>query len=326
MNIALDIILLIVGFVLLVKGADFFVEGAADLARKLKIPSLVVGLTIVALGTSAPELAVSISASCSGANSMAVSNVVGSNIFNLLVVLGVCALIKPVGVTKDILRRDYPVSILATVLFFVFLIFGNDIGRIEAGIFILLMVGYMFWTVKSALKNRTPEQETAKNFNPVKCALFIILGAAAIVFGGNFVVDHASNLGAAMGMSETLIGLTICAIGTSLPELVTTIAAARKGETDMAMGNVIGSNIFNILFILGVSGVISPIEIAATEVTKTLIDSGFYIAVCILAYIFCLTAKKITRVEGGILAFLYVGYTAFAIMRDTGVFAGLIPA
>ncbi len=326
MNIAVDIILLIVGFVLLVKGADFFVEGAADLARKLKIPSLVVGLTIVALGTSAPELAVSISASCSGANSMAVSNVVGSNIFNLLVVLGVCALIKPVGVTKDILRRDYPVSILATVLFFVFLIFGNDIGRIEAGIFILLMVGYMFWTVKSALKNRTPEQETEKKFNPVKCALFIILGAAAIVFGGNFVVDHASNLGAAMGMSETLIGLTICAIGTSLPELVTTIAAARKGETDMAMGNVIGSNIFNILFILGVSGVISPIEIAATEVTKTLIDSGFYIAVCILAYIFCLTAKKITRVEGGILTFLYVCYTAFAIMRDTGVFAGVLPA
>ncbi|MCI7759004.1 MAG: calcium/sodium antiporter [[Eubacterium] saphenum] len=326
MNIAVDIILLIVGFVLLVKGADFFVEGAADLARKLKIPSLVVGLTIVALGTSAPELAVSISASCSGANSMAVSNVVGSNIFNLLVVLGACALIKPVGVTKDILRRDYPVSILATVLFFVFLIFGNDIGRIEAGIFILLMVGYMFWTVKSALKNRTPEQETEKKFNPVKCALFIILGAAAIVFGGNFVVDHASNLGAAMGMSETLIGLTICAIGTSLPELVTTIAAARKGETDMAMGNVIGSNIFNILFILGVSGVISPIEIAATEVTKTLIDSGFYIAVCILAYIFCLTAKKITRVEGGILTFLYVCYTAFAIMRDTGVFAGVLPA
>lgn len=326
MNIAVDIILLIVGFALLVKGADFFVEGAADLARKLKIPSLVVGLTIVALGTSAPELAVSISASCSGANSMAVSNVLGSNIFNLLVVLGVCALIKPVGVTKDILRRDYPVSILATVLFFVFLIFGNDIGRIEAGVFILLMVGYMIWTVKSALKNRTPEQETEKKFNPVKCALFIVLGAAAIVFGGSFVVDHASNLGAAMGMSETLIGLTICAVGTSLPELVTTIAAARKGETDMAMGNVIGSNIFNILFILGMSGVISPIEIAATEVTKTLIDSGFYIAVCLLAYIFCLTAKKITRVEGGILAFLYVGYTAFAIMRDTGVFAGLLPA
>ena len=326
MNIAVDIILLIVGFALLVKGADFFVEGAADLARKLKIPSLGVGLTIVALGTSAPELAVSISASCSGANSMAVSNVLGSNIFNLLVVLGVCALIKPVGVTKDILRRDYPVSILATVLFFVFLIFGNDIGRIEAGVFILLMVGYMIWTVKSALKNRTPEQETEKKFNPVKCALFIVLGAAAIVFGGNFVVDHASNLGAAMGMSETLIGLTICAVGTSLPELVTTIAAARKGETDMAMGNVIGSNIFNVLFILGMSGVISPIEIAATEVTKTLIDSGFYIAICLLAYIFCLTEKKITRVEGGILVFLYVGYTAFAIMRDTGVFAGVMTA
>lgn len=321
MDIAIDIFLLIGGFVLLIKGADLFVEGSASLARKLKIPSLVVGLTIVAMGTSAPELAVSISASCSGANSMAVSNVVGSNIFNLLVVLGACALIKPVGVTKDILKRDYPVSIFATVLFFVFLLLGNDIGRIEAGIFILLMAGYMVWTVKSALKNRAPEKDEQKKFNPIKCALFIILGAAAIVFGGNLVVDHASNLGAAVGMSETLIGLTICAIGTSLPELVTTIAAARKGETDMAMGNVIGSNIFNILFILGLSGVISPIEIASAEVMKTLIDSGFYIVVCILAYVFCLTGKKITRVEGGILVLIYAGYTAYAILRDTGVFA-----
>ena len=153
----------------------------------------------------------------------------------------------------------------------------------------------------------------------------VMLGGWAALLAGCAFLPAGRALGAAVGMSETLIGLTICAVGTSLPELVTTIAAAKKGETDMAMGNVIGSNIFNVLFILGVSGVISPIEIAATEVTKTLIDSGFYIAVCILAYIFCLTAKKITRVEGGILAFLYVGYTAFAIMRDTGVFAGLMP-
>lgn len=325
MNIFIDAVLLIAGFILLVKGADFFVEGASDLARKLKIPSLVVGLTIVAMGTSAPELAVSISASVSGANSMAVSNAVGSNIFNLLVVLGVCALIKPVGVTKDILKRDYPVSIGVTVLFFAFLLLGNDIGRIEAGVFILLMIGYMVWTVKSALKSRdaknTENDNQQKKFNPIKCGLFIILGAAAIVFGGNLVVDHASNLGAAIGMSETLIGLTICAVGTSLPELVTTIAAARKGETDMAMGNVIGSNIFNILFILGVSGVISPIEIVPAEVTKTLIDSGFYIAICLMAYIFCLTGKKITRVEGSVLSGIYVLYTAYAIMRDIGIFA-----
>ncbi len=321
MNIFLDILLLLVGFVLLVKGADFFVDGAASLAKKLKIPSLVVGLTIVAMGTSAPELAVSISASCSGANSMAVSNVVGSNIFNLLVVLGVCALIKPVGVTMEALKRDFPVAIGTSVLFFVFLLLNNDIGRIEAGVLILLMIGYMIWTVKSALKSRAAEkEEPTEKFNPIKCALFIILGAAAIVFGGNLVVEHASNLGAAIGMSETLIGLTICAIGTSLPELVTSITAAKKGETDMAVGNVIGSNIFNVLLILGVSGVISPITLVPAEITKTIVDTIFLIAVSILTYIFCITGKKISRVEGGIITLLYAGYTAFAIMRDTGVF------
>ena len=315
MNIVIDIVLLLAGFVLMIKGADFFVEGASSLARKLRIPSLVVGLTIVALGTSAPELAVSISASLGGQNSMAVSNVVGSNIFNLLGVLGVCALVIPLGVTKDILHRDYPVSIFTSVLFFVMLIFFGASGEItlfEAILLVVLLAGYLTWTVIAAMKNRqtSGEQIAEKPFIWWKCALFIICGAGAIVLGGDMVVDHASLLGKAVGMSESLVGLTICAVGTSLPELVTSISACKKGENDMAIGNVIGSNI------LGVSGVISPITIAGADLSNTLVDFGIYIIICLLAYIFCLTQKKITRVEGGILVFLYIAYMGYAIVRD----------
>lgn len=321
MKIVIDIVLLLIGFVLLIKGADFFVDGAASLARKLHIPSLVVGLTIVALGTSSPELAVSISASLGGQNSMAVSNVIGSNVFNLLGVLGVCSLVIPLGVTKDILRRDYPVSIASSVLFFLMLMFVGAAGEItlwEAILLVLLLAGYLAWTVISAMKSRSSSEKEAegKPFVWWKCALFIVGGVAAIIFGGNMVVDHASALGTAIGMSDSLVGLTICAVGTSLPELVTSIAACKKGEKDMAIGNVVGSNILNILCILGVSGVISPITIAGADLSNTLVDFGVYVFVCLLTYVFCLTQKKITRLEGGILVGMYLLYMAYAIVRD----------
>ena len=314
MHVLVNIALLLAGFVLLVKGADFFVDGAASLARKLKIPSLVVGLTIVAIGTGAPELAVSISAAVKGANSLAVSNVLGSNIFNLLVVLGVCALIKPVEVTKAILTRDYPVSIASMAVFFVLLMTGGAMGRAESFILLALLAGYLLWTVIPALKSKDSGEERVP-FVWWKCALCIVGGAAAIVFGGNLVVDNASELGMALGMSESLVGLTICAVGTSLPELVTSISAARKGETDMAMGNVIGSNIMNVLLILGLSGAISPISISADALTNTLIDCGVYMGVCLLAYVFCLTSKRITRAEGGILLACYISYMVYAVVR-----------
>lgn len=321
MKIVIDIVLLLIGFVLLIKGADFFVDGAASLARKLHIPSLVVGLTIVALGTSSPELAVSISASLGGQNSMAVSNVIGSNVFNLLGVLGVCSLVIPLGVTKDILRRDYPVSIASSVLFFLMLMFVGAAGEItlwEAILLVLLLAGYLAWTVISAMKSRSSSEKEAegKPFVWWKCALFIVGGVAAIIFGGNMVVDHASALGTAIGMSDSLVGLTICAVGTSLPELVTSIAACKKGEKDMAIGNVVGSNILNILCILGVSGVISPITIAGADLSNNLVDFGVYVFVCLLTYVFCLTQKKITRLEGGILVGMYLLYMAYAIVRD----------
>lgn len=321
MDIFIDIALLVVGFVLLIKGADFFVDGASSLAKKLRVPSLIVGLTIVALGTSTPELAVSITASAGGQNSMAVSNVIGSNIFNLLVVLGVCALIAPLGVTKDILRRDYPVSIFASVIFFGMLLFFGVSGEItfwEALVLVILMVGYVTWTVVSALKNRTSSDENAaeKPFVWWKCALCLVGGVAAIIFGGDMVVDHASSLGRMVGMSESLVGLTICAVGTSLPELVTSITASRKGENDMAIGNVVGSNILNILCILGVSGVISPITITGTELAYSLVDFALYIVICLIAYVFCVTERKINRAEGGVLVVFYIAYMAYAIVRD----------
>lgn len=182
----------------------------------------------------------------------------------------------------------------------------------------MLLAGYLTWTVIAAMKNRqtSEEQSAEKPFIWWKCALFIICGAGAIVLGGDMVVDHASLLGKAVGMSESLVGLTICAVGTSLPELVTSISACKKGENDMAIGNVIGSNILNILCILGVSGVISPITITGADLSNTLVDFGIYIVICLLAYIFCLTQKKITRVEGGILVFLYIAYMGYAIVRD----------
>ncbi len=325
MEIVMNIVKLLVGFLLLIRGADSFVDGASSLARKIKIPSLVVGLTIVAMGTSAPELAVSVTSSLNGANEMAVSNVIGSNIFNLLMVLGICALFKPVPVTAEILKRDYPVSIGTTVLFLALLMVSiggirYGVGRIESGILLALAIGYTVWTVVAALKNRTKEDESnQQEFKLGSCLVSIIGGVAEIVIGGDLVVNNATALGGAVGMSETLIGLTICAIGTSLPELVTSVVAAKKGETDMAMGNVIGSNIFNVLLILGVSGIISPIAIADASIVNTLIDCGFYVAVCLLAYVFCITGKKISRKEGIVLVALYIGYTAYIIIRDGAV-------
>ncbi|MCQ2189128.1 MAG: calcium/sodium antiporter [Paludibacteraceae bacterium] len=312
--------LLIVGFVVLIYGADYFVDGASSLAKRFKIPSFIIGLTICALGTSAPELAVSITAATSGANSLAIGNVLGSNFFNLMVVLGVCAMITPIPVTKTLLRRDYPVSIAAMLLLSVFLMSGADVSRTEAGILFSLLVGYITWTIidtKRHSEEAIGEDDDDKDpFVAWKCALYIICGGAAIVLGGDLVVESAKYLGSAIGMNEKLIGFTICAIGTSLPELVTSITASKKGQNEMAMGNVIGSNIFNILCILGISGMISPIEIGEANLIATLTDCGINMGVCILAYIFCITDKKVERWEGLVLLGIYLSYLVYNIMND----------
>ncbi len=316
MQIILNIILLLVGFVLLIKGADFFVDGAASLARKLKIPSLIVGLTIVAMGTSAPELAVSISSALKGSNSLAVSNVIGSNIFNMMVVLGVCAAIVPIAVNEEVIKRDFPINIAAVALFIIFLIDGC-ISRLEAAILFIGLIVYIIFSIKSAKANPTDDEPPA-DFKAWKCALCIFGGAAGIVLGGNFVVDNAQAIALAAGMSEALVGLTICAVGTSLPELVTSITATKKGENDMAVGNVVGSNLFNILAILGISGVITPIDLGSAA-HDSMVDGLIVGAFTVICFVCCVTGKKISRVQGVILTALYIAYMAFAIARNYGV-------
>ena len=311
--------LLIVGFVVLIYGADFFVDGSSKLAKRFNIPSFVIGLTICAFGTSAPELAVSVTASVTGANELAIANVVGSNFFNLMFVLGVCSILNPIPVTKNLLRRDYPVSIAAITLLSVFLMSGSDVSRLEALVLFCCLVGYMIWTILDTKKHpelADTQEEDSQKFVAWKCALYIVGGCAAIVLGGDLVVESAKYLGGAIGMSEKLIGFTICAIGTSLPELVTSYTASKKGQNDMAMGNVLGSNIFNIFGILGISGLISPISISEANLNSTLLDCGINVGVCILAYIFCITGKKVDRWEGVGLVSIYMAYMVYNIMKD----------
>lgn len=305
----MEYILLIVGFLLLIKGADFFVDGASSVAAKLKVPSLIIGLTIVSLGTSLPEAAVSISASLSGSNEISLGNVIGSNIFNLLVVVGVASMILPIVSDKDILKRDMPINIAITVLLCIMLLDGK-LSRIDSAILLVLLVAYITLLVRSALKNRTEESEQ-KVLSWTKSLIFIVVGAAAIIGGGQLVVNNAKSIAVSLGMGETLVGLTVVALGTSLPELVTSVVAAKKGDSGIAMGNVVGSCIFNILFILGMAGVIMPM---AADITF-FIDTGILIAISIIMLVFAFTNRKTSRIEGAVSVLMYIAYTAYIIMR-----------
>ncbi|MBQ1546758.1 MAG: calcium/sodium antiporter, partial [Lachnospiraceae bacterium] len=261
MELIKPIVALLVGFVLLIKGADFFVDGSSSVAKKLHVPSLIIGLTIVAMGTSLPELAVSITASINNSNALAVSNVIGSNLFNLMVVLGVSACLNPLVVGKQVVKKDYPFSVACAILLLVLGWIGMELGRIDGAIFLVIFVGFLVYQVMSALKERkkalaggdesdsaaSDDGEEIKDISLPLSIVFIIGGAAAVKFGGDGVVYGAKTIAAFFGLSENLIGLTIVALGTSLPELVTSVVAAKKNELDMAVGNVVGSNIFNIL-------------------------------------------------------------------------------
>lgn len=305
----MEYILLIIGFVLLIKGADFFVDGASSIAAKLRVPSLIIGLTVVSMGTSMPEAAVSVSASLSGNNGISLGNVVGSNLFNLLVVVGVSSVILPIATDADVVKRDMPISILITAILCAMLMDGN-LSRLDALILLVLLAAYMYLLLRSALKNRTEESDQ-KVMTWTKSILVSVVGAAAIIAGGQIVVENAKIIAASLGMSETLIGLTVVAFGTSLPELVTSVVAAKKGDSGIAMGNVVGSNIFNVLFILGLAGVISPMTADAVF----FIDTGILIAVSVMMLIFAWTDRKISRVEGAVSTMVYLAYTAYIIMR-----------
>ena len=313
MNYLIWIVLLLVGFVLLIKGADLFVDGSSSVAKILKVPSVIIGLTIDALGTSLPEAAVSITASMQGNNSMALSNVMGSNIFNLLVVIGASALIKAFDVNQDIKKRDLPFNIMLTALLLVFAFTGKVLGRFEGIIFIAILIVYMIILIKSALNNKIDEQ--FETMSVPKSIIYIIIGVAAIIGGGQLVVNNASAIASELGLSDLFIGLTIVAIGTSLPELVTSIVAAKKGESGLALGNAVGSSILNIVFILGISATLSPITIVATEFTTVMIDLIILLVISMILQVFCVTRDKVSKFEGATCVILYVAYMAYVILR-----------
>lgn len=301
---------LIIGFFLLVKGADIFVDGASNIARFFGIPSLIIGLTIVSIGTSAPEASVSLTASFSGSSSISLGNIIGSNIFNTAVVIGICSLIKPIFVDKTILNREFPFLLLSSVVA-ILLISDGFVSRFDGLILFLLFIIFMSIIILSAIKNKQKTLKDNQNTNLLYSIVVSVIGACAIIFGGDIVVNSAKSIALGFNISENIVGLTIVAIGTSLPELVTSVVAAKKGESDIALGNVIGSSIFNLLFILGGSALILPMPSETTSFYDIIIFT------CLLFFVY-LTAKKqhyIKKLPAFLLVISYIAFTAYILIR-----------
>lgn len=314
------LILLVVGFIGLIKGADLFVDGSSAVAKRFQVPPIVIGLTIVAMGTSLPETAVSSAASLSNNNEIAISNAIGSNIFNLMVVLGVCGMLSTLYVEEETIRRDIPFSAACALLllglgFINFLLFGSvALGR-WAGVSLILVFGlYILDMLKRARRGggATSEESSEEEVKPLFFSiLLVVAGAVLIAVGGDLTVDVAAKLAGCFGMSQTLIGLTIVSIGTSLPELVTSIVAARKNELELALGNAIGSNIFNILMVLGIASAISPIGI----ITENVIDIIVLLVFTLVVWLFAKTRKQISVKESAVMLLLYAAYFIYIILR-----------
>jgi len=302
-------VVLIAGMLLLVKGADYFVDGSASVAKILKVPSLIIGLTIVALGTSLPEASVSITASIAGNNELALSNIIGSNIFNTLVVVGCSAMIAPFIMDRDIIKRDLIINLIVSVSLCLF-IFDGILGRMDGILLLIGLVTFMMVLIRSVMRYDV-EEEIGESFSISKSIILIVIGVVAIILGGNFVVNGASDIARQWGMSETLIGLTIVSIGTSLPELVTSVVAARKGESSLSLGNAIGSNILNVLFILGISGTLTPIA----AVSENIIDVAVLIGIAVFILILSRFNDKMTRTKAAIFIGLYAIYMIYIIVR-----------
>ena len=301
---------LVVGMVLLIKGADFFVDGASNIARRLRIPSLIIGLTLVSIGTSAPELSISVTSAMKGMNEMSFGNVVGSNIFNTLIVVGVSALFTKLTIASDVKRFDIPILIGIYALLTVFGFTGKEFGfsRIEAGVLLALFAAYVAFLI---IRNKNdPEDDSEKPTQKWYLSiLFSVVGIAAIIYGGDLVVDSASILAKKCGMSELLVGLTIVAIGTSLPELVTSIVAAKKGEMDMAIGNAVGSSIMNSILILGTTAVITPIKIDL----MLIIDVAVMIFSVLILFFATLKKNEIGKGIGISMIVVYLAYIAYTV-------------
>lgn len=297
MDIFIQLILLIVGFVMLVKGADMFVDGSSGIATKLKIPQLIIGLTIVAMGTSAPEAAVSITAALKGNADITVGNIVGSNILNILIILGLSALLTPLAVAKSTIKIEIPFMILVTLVLLIIGINGSILFW-EGILLLLLFAIYLTYLFYMAKKDRNESEET-KDISILKALIFTVLGLILIVWGSSVTVDAATKLAHIFGLSERFIGLTIVALGTSLPELFTSVSAASKGNADIAIGNIVGSNIFNILFVIGISAIITPVPFASGFIFDTF--AAVFAAVLLLV---CSLKNNTLRRWAGILMLL----------------------
>lgn len=315
------LLLLVVGMVLLIKGADFFVDGSSGIAKKFGIPSLIIGLTLVSLGTSAPEISISINAVLDGSSDMSVGNVVGSNICNIFLILGISAIFTPLVISKDIKNYDIPimVGLFILLIIFSFLITPNAINWYEGLIFLLLFISYTIFLIFRTKNITSIEENKEENKNNIiKCIIFVIIGLAAIIFGGDLVVDNARNIALEFGMSETLVSLTIVAVGTSLPELVTSVVAAFKKEGDIAVGNVIGSCIFNIILILGLASLIAPIGPAIQLNVQNIIIFDLiimFVGGLSLLIISCFS-KKVTRWQGVLFLIIYIAYIVYIVIRN----------
>lgn len=312
---------LLIGFALLIKGADIFVDGASSIAKKFNVSPMLIGLTIVAMGTSAPEAAVSVSSSLAGQNDMSIANVVGSNFFNILIVLGVSSIIAKLPVEKETIKKDTPFLIFISILLLA-LSLNFNLSRLDGVIFLVLFILFLINMIKSNISSKDIESssgETAiaieatdtKSIHMPKTLLLCLIGIVGIVFGGDLVVNSATNIATSFGMSANLVGLTIVAMGTSLPELVTSVIAVKKGETEIAIGNVIGSNIFNILLVLGLAALIHPMAVSLVAI----IDTIFMTAVTILLYIFIKKNNSLIKIHGIIFVIIYFIYLIYTIIR-----------
>ena len=307
----LNIVLIVVGVILVLWGADRMTDGAVALAQRMNIPQIVIGLTIVAMGTSAPELFVSLVSALKGTPDLAVGNVVGSNIFNTMLIVGISAMVAPMVISKSTVKKDIPFAVLASVLLAVMTL-DKNISRLDAAILFVFFIGFMIYTLKMAKEgDGETEDGEQKNYSVLKSLCFIALGLACLIGGSNLFVEAASQVAISLGVSEAVVGLTVVAGGTSLPELATSVVAARKGKSAIAIGNVIGSNVFNILMILGITGLICPMQMQGI----TLVDMSAMLISIVLLWFFSFTKFKVERWEGAVLTIIFVGYMAWLVMN-----------